>query len=118
MGKRSRPAPVENAENEGNRRGEQKANTLFRLVFASSHDRLKANLGVAAHHQFGAPASARRFHDFLLGVVVEATARLAAEVAGGNVLFQQRAGAVLGVAQAFVEDVHDVDAHVEANKVG
>jgi hypothetical protein len=41
MGKRSRPAPVENVENEGSRKGEQKANTLFRLVFALTHDRLE-----------------------------------------------------------------------------
>jgi hypothetical protein len=31
MGKRSSPAPVENAEIQGNRKGEQKANTYFAL---------------------------------------------------------------------------------------
>ncbi len=54
----------------------------------------------------------------LASIGVEAAARFATQIAGSNVLFEQGTGAVLGVAEAFVEDVHDVDADVEANEVG
>ena len=50
--------------------------------------------------------------------IVEAAGGFAAEVAGGDVFFEQGAGAVFGVAEAFVEDVHDVHADVEADEVG
>ncbi len=44
--------------------------------------------------------------------------RLAAEAAGGHHLLEQRARAVLRVAELRVEHVHDGQAHVEADEVG
>src|ERR1041385_1453550 len=51
-------------------------------------------------------------------VLVEAAARLLAEVAGLHLLRQQGAGAVLGVLEAVEEDVEDGEAGVEADEVG
>src|SRR5262245_50371715 len=52
------------------------------------------------------------------GVIVEAGARLLAQAAGGDHLLEQRAGAVLVVAQTLVEHAQDVEADVEADQVG
>src|SRR6185503_1883513 len=56
--------------------------------------------------------------DAKLRVGVEAPAALAAEPAGGDVLPEQRARRVLGVAESLVQDLHDRDARVEADQVG
>jgi hypothetical protein len=77
--------------------GEQKANTYFRLLFA-----------IAASVRPG----------LFPFITVETTTGLATEITGGYVFFQQGAGTVFRIAQALVEDVHDVDANVEADEVG
>jgi hypothetical protein len=51
-------------------------------------------------------------------ISIEATGGFAAKPAGGGVLLEERAGAVFWVAQAFVENTHDVEADVETDEVG
>src|SRR5687767_910782 len=57
-------------------------------------------------------------YGILRRVLVEAPPRLPAQPAGVHHLDQQRTGAVLGIAEALLEDAHDVEAHVEADQVG
>src|SRR5262245_29261439 len=61
--------------------------------------------------------SARRYGLFP-AVVVKAALGLATEPTGLDVFHQQRAGAVLGIRQALIEDLHDGQAGVEADEVG
>src|SRR2546425_1071403 len=49
---------------------------------------------------------------------VEAASGFAAEPAGGDVFFEQRAGAIFRVAEALVEDMKNVHANVEADEIG
>src|SRR5437879_12696403 len=51
-------------------------------------------------------------------IFVEPLAGFAAQAAGGHHFFKQRARAVFGVAESFVEDLHDVQADVEPDKAG
>src|SRR5579875_3124149 len=51
-------------------------------------------------------------------VLVEAAAGFAAEPAGGDVFFEQRAGAVFGIAEAVVQNFENVHANVEADEIG
>src|SRR6185369_17426239 len=51
-------------------------------------------------------------------VLVEAAAALAPQVPGGDHLAQQRARAVLGIAEPLVQHLHDAEAGVEPDEVG
>jgi hypothetical protein len=53
-----------------------------------------------------------------LGVGVEAAEGFAAQPAGGDVFFEERAGAVFGVPEALLQDVENVYADVQADEVG
>src|SRR6185503_19796778 len=51
-------------------------------------------------------------------IVVEAAASLFADPAGLHVFHEERAGAVFGVREAFVQNLHDRQAGVEPDEVG
>src|SRR5579863_9362166 len=51
-------------------------------------------------------------------IFVKAAGGFAAEPAGGDVFFQQRASAILGIAEAVVQHFEDVHANIEADEVG
>src|SRR5215217_1278651 len=53
-----------------------------------------------------------------LVVLVESYPALATEASGGNVAPQERAGPVLGVPEALVQDLHDMQARIQADEVG
>src|SRR5713101_159682 len=74
---------------------------------------LKTSRSKITHGRTKSKYYCRRSGGSLFVVTVEAAAGFSAQPAGGYVLLQQRAGAVFGVAQALVEDVHDIDADIE-----
>src|SRR5438046_1753774 len=58
--------------------------------------------------------SSRFFH----GISVKPAPGLAAQPSGADHFFEQGAGPVLGVVEPLVEDLHDIQANVQANKIG
>src|SRR6185312_13786531 len=52
------------------------------------------------------------------GILVEAAARLSSEASRRHHVAQQGAWSILGVSKSYVQDLHDVEAHVDADEIG
>src|ERR1700741_876591 len=59
-----------------------------------------------------------RVQDSWLKVSVKSAAGLSAEPAGGNIFLKHRTRAIFRISKAFLQHVHDVHAHIEADKIG
>mmetsp|Transcript_16781 Transcript_16781/g.21659 ORF Transcript_16781/g.21659 Transcript_16781/m.21659 type:complete len:104 (+) Transcript_16781:2079-2390(+) len=63
------------------------------------------------------PSILPRRHRRIPGIVVKSAADFAADPAGFDIFYEQWAGAVFGVGEAVMQDLHDGETRVQADKV-